>query len=221
MTTPQTRQSFSSNLSDRDLLAELERAAAIERGATAHLIALLMEVDTRKLYAGQGCSSLFTYCVQILHLSEHAAYLRIEAARLARRFPAILDRLARGSIHLTAISLLGPHLTDANHVELLNTSTHKSKRDVERLITNLRPQPDVPSVVRKLPAPACAPTSALTLWLPLCQVLMSVRQSPRRLLLPHRWLQSPQSSSRSPRNVTRYSSPSLTRRTKSCGACRI
>jgi hypothetical protein len=32
-----------------------------------------MEVDARKLYAGQGFSSLFTYCVQKLHLSEHAA----------------------------------------------------------------------------------------------------------------------------------------------------
>src|SRR5688500_16709144 len=102
------------DLSDRDLLAELDRAASCERQATARLIALLMEVDSRKLYAGQGCSSLFTYCVQVLHLSEHAAYLRIEAARSARRFPAIFDSLADGSLHLTAVSLIGPHLTVAN-----------------------------------------------------------------------------------------------------------
>ena len=71
--------SFACSLSNRDLLAEVERAAKCERQATAHLIALLMEVDSRKLYAGQGYSSLFTYCVQRLHVSEHAAYLRIEA----------------------------------------------------------------------------------------------------------------------------------------------
>lgn len=81
-------------LSDRDLLAEVERAVSCERKATARLVALLMEVDARKLYAGQGYASLFTYCVQVLHLSEHAAYLRIEAARVSRRFPAILDRLS-------------------------------------------------------------------------------------------------------------------------------
>jgi hypothetical protein len=73
-----------SNLSDRDLLAEVERAVECERAANARVIALLMEVDSRKLYAGQGFASLFTYCVQVLHLSEHAAYLRIEAA--PRRF---------------------------------------------------------------------------------------------------------------------------------------
>src|SRR3970282_1096318 len=98
-------------LSDRDLLAELERAVGQERQAAADVIALLMEVDARKLYAQQSCSSLFTYCVQALHFSEHAAYLRIETARAARRFPLILDRLANGSLHLTAVSLLAPHLT--------------------------------------------------------------------------------------------------------------
>ena len=134
-----TSPSFPCDLSDRDLLAEVQSAVACERHATARLIALLMEVDSRKLYAPEGCSSLFTYCVQRLHLSEHAAYLRIEAARLARRFPMILDRLSDGSLHLTAVSLLGPHLTAANHLELLDSARHVSKRDVELLIARLRP----------------------------------------------------------------------------------
>ncbi len=93
----------------------------------------------------------------MLHLSEHAAYLRgIEAARSARRYPKILDRLADGSLHLTAVSLLGPHLTAANHLEVLDSARHKSKRDVEQLVARLRPQPDVPAVIRKLPAPTRA-----------------------------------------------------------------
>lgn len=146
--------SLPSDLADRDLLTELEGAVSSERRATARLIALLMEVDSRRLYAGRGYSSLFTYCIQKLHLSEHAAYLRIEAARSARRFPAILDRLGDGSLHLTAISVLAPHLTAENHVDVLDSAKHKSKRDVEQLIARLRPQPDVPSVVRKLPTPA-------------------------------------------------------------------
>src|SRR5688572_7829914 len=142
------------DLSDCDLLAELERAVECERRAAAHLIALLVEVDSRKLYAQQGCSSLFTFCVQILHLSKHAAYLRIEAARCARRFPAILDRLSDGLLHLSAVSLLGPQLTEENHLELLESAKHKSKRDVEQLVARLKPQPDVPPIVRKLPLPA-------------------------------------------------------------------
>lgn len=138
-------------LSDRDLLAHVQRAAVQERHATAHLITLLMELDTRRLYLAEGCSSLFTYCTQVLRLSEHAAYGRIEAARAARRFPVILERLAEGALNLTAIGLLAPHLTSANHVEVLAAARHKSKRDVELLVACLRPQPDVPAVVRKLP----------------------------------------------------------------------
>jgi hypothetical protein len=143
----------SAHLSDGDLLAEVKRLAARERQATAQLIASLIELDTRRLYLGEGCSSLFTYCTQVLRLSEHAAYGRIEAARAARRFPAILDRLADGSITLTAVGLLAPHLTSDNHHELLDAVRHKSKRDVERLVACLRPQPAVPSAIRKLPAP--------------------------------------------------------------------
>jgi hypothetical protein len=148
-----TTFSSAHSLSDRDLLAQLDLAVRHERHATVQVIALLMEVDARKLYAQQSCSSLFTYCVQVLHFSEHAAYLRIEAARAARRFPAILDRLAEGSIHLSGVSLLAPHLAEANHVEMLDAARYKSKRQVEQLIARLRPQPDVPAVVRKLPTP--------------------------------------------------------------------
>lgn len=68
-------------LSDEDLLAQVARLAAAERHATAQLIASLAELDARRLYLGEGCSSLFTYCTQVLHLPEHAAYGRIEAAR--------------------------------------------------------------------------------------------------------------------------------------------
>ena len=138
-------------LSDRDLLAQVQRAADGERHATAHLIALLMELDTRKLYLAEGCSSTFTYCTQVLHLSEHAAYLRIEAARAARRFPIVLERLADGSINLTALSLLAPHLTEDNHREVLGAARRKRKSDIEQIVARLRPLPDVPATVRKLP----------------------------------------------------------------------
>ena len=81
------------------------------RLVTADLLALLGELDARRLYLGEGCSSLFTYCTQVLHLSEHAAYHRIEAARAARRFPIILELVADGSVTLTTVALLRPHLT--------------------------------------------------------------------------------------------------------------
>jgi hypothetical protein len=61
-------------LSDADLLAEVTRIATCERHATAQFVASLAELDARRLYLGRGFSSMFTYCIQALHLSEHAAY---------------------------------------------------------------------------------------------------------------------------------------------------
>src|SRR5687768_2619522 len=141
------------HLSDNQLLAEVKRLAATERRATAALIRSLMELDARRLYLGEGCSSLFTYCTQVLHLAEGAAYNRIEAARAARRFPPIIEALEDGSLTLTAVRLLAPHLTLENHRDVLASARHKSKADIERIIASLNPKPAVPTVIRKLPEP--------------------------------------------------------------------
>jgi hypothetical protein len=143
-------------MSDEQLLAAVGALAADERLATAALISALAEVDARRLYLGEGCSSLFTYCTQVLHLSEHAAYGRIEAARAARRYPIILELLSRGSVTVTTITLLAAVLTDDNHARLLNAAHHESRREVERMVAELRPRPPVAAIVRKLPAPAAA-----------------------------------------------------------------
>jgi hypothetical protein len=139
------------DLSDREVLIRVRAAARDERAATARLIALLIELDVRRLYLGEGCSSLFTYCTQVLHLSEHAAYNRIETARAARRFPLILELVESAAVTLTTVRLLAPHLTDTNHLEVLERARHKSKRNVELLVATLYPRPDVASTVRKLP----------------------------------------------------------------------
>jgi hypothetical protein len=138
-------------LSDDELLIEVVRLAASERAATVQLIAALAEVDSRRLYLGQGCSSLFVYCTSILRLSEHAAYGRIEAARAARRSPALLEMLGCGELTLTSLCLVAPHLTEPNHLELLGRVRHRRKREVEDIVASLRPKPDVPPTIRKVP----------------------------------------------------------------------
>ncbi|MDZ4805736.1 MAG: hypothetical protein SGI90_12830 [Candidatus Eisenbacteria bacterium] len=139
-------------LTNEALLVRVHDLARRERRATVGLIAHLAELDERRLYLDEGCSSLFTYCTEVLHFSEHAAYNRIECARAARRFPLVLDRLAEGSVHLTAVRLLSPHLTPANHAGLLDRARHLGKRGVEELIAAIRPLPDAATMVRRLSA---------------------------------------------------------------------
>ena len=141
-----------SALSDQDLLARLERLAGREREALAELVAHLAALDSRpSLFAAQGFGSLFSYCTQALRLSEDAACNRIEAARACRRFPLILDLLASGSLSLTSVRLLGPHLTAENHESVLARAMDKKRREIEARVAELAPRPDLPSTVRKMP----------------------------------------------------------------------
>ena len=140
-------------LSDRDLLARLEGFAGREREATVDLVAHLAALDSRPgLYAEQGYGSLFGYCTQALRLSEDAACNRIEAARACRRFPLVLDLLASGALSLTSLRLLAKHLTADNHESALAKASGRSRREIEALVAELVPRPDIPSSVRRLPS---------------------------------------------------------------------
>ena len=127
-------------LSDGELIAEVKSASANERASTARLISLLAEFDERRLFLGEGCSSLFTYCTRVLRLSKHAAYGRIAAARASRRWRAILPMLATGDINLTTVVLLGPHLTQENQDAMLEASRGKSKSEIEQPIAARPPR---------------------------------------------------------------------------------
>ena len=156
-------------VTDAELLAGLARLVARQNQVTAELLAHLAEVDARRLYLPAGCSSMFAYGVRVLGLSEDATYKRIQAARAARQYPLIFDLIAAGKLHLAAVTLLAPHLSRDNHRGLLTAALGRSKRDVERLVAERFPSPDVPAMVRKLPgpAPASVPPPAGTLSLPL------------------------------------------------------
>jgi hypothetical protein len=150
-------------LSDQDLLARLPLLAGREREGTVELVAHLAALDTRPaVYAAQGYGSLFGYCTQALRLSEDAACNRIEAARACRRFPVILDLLAAGEVTLTSIRLLGRHLTPANHQAVLAKASRRSRREIEALVAELAPRPDVPTSVRKLPTVTATPSGSAT-----------------------------------------------------------
>ena len=157
------------SLSDDQLLTETKRLVACERTATAAVLRSLMEIDSRRLYLREGCSSLFTYCTQVLHLAEGAAYNRIEAARAARRLPEVLIAVEDGSLTLTSVRLLAPHLTVDNYRDLIDRARHKSKRDVELLVAALAPRAPAATVIRRLsdrPATEVGATTAQSLMRP-------------------------------------------------------
>ena len=129
------------DLGDRELLVEVKRLAHREHEATADLVAALVELDGRWLCLGAGYSSLFAYCTHALRLTDEEAGRLIEAARAARRFSVILERLRRGELTLTTVGLLAPHLTPGNHGAMLDAARHRSARAVEALLARLGARP--------------------------------------------------------------------------------
>jgi hypothetical protein len=146
------------SLSDDQLLSGLADVAGQTCRAESSLVAHIAEVDLRHLYARFACSSMFGYCTRILHLAEGEAFRRIRVARASRRHPVLLEMLADGRLHVSGIAVLVRVLTAENRDRLLSRAIHKTKRQIQKIVAEMRPLPDVPSVMRKLPARPAAPT---------------------------------------------------------------
>ncbi len=144
---------------DEELLHRLADLMTQSRRAEADIVAHIAEVEERRLYAHESFPSMFAYCMDVLHLSEAEAYLRIRAARASLKHPMLLTMLADGRIHLTAIGKLAPHLTRENRDGLLQRATHRSKRQILELVAEIAPRPDVPPLIRKLPHRRTRPTA--------------------------------------------------------------
>src|SRR5215470_6305409 len=72
----------------------------------AALLAHLAEVESRGIHRERACSSLYTYCIYELRMSEDAAFRRSKAARLVREYPELRDAIAKGEIHLTGVLII-------------------------------------------------------------------------------------------------------------------
>src|ERR1700750_2904440 len=91
-----TSLSALAQLPDETLHGEVKRLAGRANTLTAELLAHLGEVEARGIHRERACSSLYSYCVYELCMSEDEAQRRCRAARLAREFSALLELLAGG-----------------------------------------------------------------------------------------------------------------------------
>jgi len=108
-------------------------------------------LNAPRLYVPAGYPSMHAYCVDALHLSEDAAYKRIQAARAARQFPTLFVALSEGRLHLAAVCLLAPHLNPANADQLVAEAVHQRKSEIERRLAQRFPRPEVLGIVETIP----------------------------------------------------------------------
>ncbi len=179
-----------SHLADRTLLQALAALVTQDRTTTAALLAHLAEVDERQLYQPAAYPSMYLYCVRELRMSEDTAFKRIRAARAARQYPGIFAAVADGRLNLNAVVLLAPHLTPEMADELLAAAEHKTRAEIERLIAERFPQPDLPTLVTAI-APAAVSNglaarqvSPSELWQLAARPVAGIAEAPAPQLAP-------------------------------------
>jgi len=151
-----------SALSDEQLLEDIQKLLGSERQLLVQHLRYLIEIEDRRLALRAAYSSLFELCTEQLHMSEGQAFRRINAARLGRRFPLVLELIESGAVHLSALVILRDVLTEQNHQELLRQASGQSKRQVQALVAGHFPKPDAPSKIRKLPEQTDGPAESET-----------------------------------------------------------
>jgi hypothetical protein len=141
-------------LSDDELLLRTEAVHLEGQGVLARLLLHLVEIEDRRLELRRSYTSLFDFCCRKLRMADSEAYRRITAARLVRKFPALVGHIERGEMHLSTLVLLHHHLTGENFDALIAATSGKTKREVQTLLAARAPKPDVPSTIRELPTEA-------------------------------------------------------------------
>lgn len=159
-------QGFVERLSASELLSATRHLVNTSRGVEAELLVHLGEIDVRRLYLDRAYRSMFAFCIGEYGFSEDVAYNRITVARAARRLPSILEAARSGTVHMTGLRLLAPHLDAENHVQVLAEAAGKTTRQIEELVARLAPRPEAATVIRAIhgdhPAPDAPPLDGPT-----------------------------------------------------------
>jgi len=125
----------------RDDLARLLRR---EREASADFLLALADFDRRRGWERLGHAGLFPFLTREFGLSNGAAQLRLSAARLLPRHPAVEAALRAGRLCLSAVGQLARVLTPENEAEVLPRFFGRSAREAAELVAELQPCPEPP-----------------------------------------------------------------------------
>jgi hypothetical protein len=139
-----------SSLSPDILACRLRELVSHERGVQVEFLLHLDEFDRRRAFLEAGYESLWTYCLQTLHLREGPAGRRIGAMRVLRRFSALEGALRDGRLCLSTVTVLGPLLTDENLEDLVGRAAYRTKAEVEHLAASLQPRKASKEGIRRL-----------------------------------------------------------------------
>ncbi|WP_242360935.1 HNH endonuclease [Anaeromyxobacter sp. SG17] len=148
------------SLESNALAIRLRELAGEERNVQVDFLLHLDEFDQRRAFVEAGHASLWSYCLEALHLREGAAGRRIQAMRVLRRFPVLEAPLRDGRLCLSTVALLGQVLTEENVDDLLARAAFRTRAEVEHLVASIQARTAPRAGLRKLAERAPAAASA-------------------------------------------------------------
>src|SRR5690606_33417107 len=104
-------------LSNYELVNSLKSQRVQERTCQVAILEILIEMDARRLYAEEGYSSLFSYCLGELKYAEGTTARLIHTARACAKHPVVFDYLRDGRLNPTSVSILAAALKDVRSEE--------------------------------------------------------------------------------------------------------
>jgi hypothetical protein len=125
----------------------LEAAGRFKR-AEAELVKALGEVDRHRVFLELGYTSLFSYCVQALGLSENVAVNFIAVSRKAREVPELQAALDGGVLGVSKAKKIVPVLSPQNPTEWIAKASSMSCRSLEREVVKVAPREATPERIR-------------------------------------------------------------------------
>lgn len=146
-------------VSDDELERRLKSLLGQELSAQADFLEHLAEFDSRALPRRKARASLWAYCTRTLGLTESEAWIRVQACRAADRVRPSYTYLKEGRLTISALARLNRCLTPENAEELIKRAVDKSVREVEILVAEVAPRPDIRDRVQYLSAQqaVCSP----------------------------------------------------------------
>jgi len=119
---------------------ELRTLLSRERAAAADFLLALADFDRRRGWERLGHASLFAFLTRELGLSSGAAQLRLSAARLLPRHPAVEDALRSGLLCISAVGQLARVLTVENEAGVLPRFLGLSAREAAEVAASILPR---------------------------------------------------------------------------------
>jgi 5-methylcytosine-specific restriction endonuclease McrA len=116
----------------------------------AQLIDRLQEVDAQKVYEHLGVTSLFSYCVEILKLSEDRAYALIRVARKSLEVPELKAAVSQGELSVAAAKRIAAVITPENKAEWIEKAKELKQRELDKAIADIAPATKVTERVRPI-----------------------------------------------------------------------